>query len=90
MDKRLLFRYRSRTIQSQVCAGCAKSSAVLELLRLSVQMCWFRPARRGVGKPFLGNSTNARLQEKHGWGSRERPYRKPTLVAGHKCAKVDE
>ena len=45
---------------------------------------------RGRGKPVKGNSTYARLQEKHGWGCRERPYRKPTLVAGHKCAKVDE
>ena len=90
MDKRLIFRYRSRTIQSQACAGRATSSAVLEILRLTVQMFWFRPERRGRGKPVKGNSTYARLQEKHMWGCRERPYRKPTLVAGHKCAKVDE
>jgi len=90
MDKRLIFRYRSRTIQSQVCAGCAKSSAVLEILRLTVQMFWLRPERRGRGKPVKGNSTYACLQEKHAWGCHERPYRKPTLVAGHKCAKVDE
>ena len=45
---------------------------------------------RGRGKPVKGNSADARLQEKHIRGSRERPYRKPTLVAGHKCAKVDE
>jgi len=45
---------------------------------------------RGRGKPVKGNSTYARLLEKHAWGCRERPYRKPTLVAGHKCAKVDE
>ena len=90
MDKRLIFRYRSRTIQSQVCAGCAKSSAVLELLRLTVQVVWFWPDRRGRGKSAKGNSTYARLQEKHVWGCHERPYRKPTLVAGHKCAKVDE
>ena len=90
MDKRLIFRYRSRTIQSQVCAGCAKPSAVLEILRLTVQMADLRVSCRGRGKPVKGNSTYARLQEKHGWGCRERPYRKPTLVAGHKCAKVDE
>jgi len=60
------------------------------LLRLTVQMSWFRPGRRGRGKPVKGNSAHARLQEKHVWGCRERPYRKPTLVAGHKCAKVDE
>ena len=90
MDKRLIFRYRSRTVKSQVCAGCAKSSAVLELLRLTVQVVWFLPDRRGRGKPVKGNSTHARLQEKHDWGCHERPYRKPTLVAGHKCAKVSE
>ena len=90
MDKRLIFRYRSRTIQSHACAGCAKSSAVLEILRLTVQMAVFRDSCRGRGKPVKGNSTYARLQEKHTWGCRERPYRKPTLVAGHKCAKVDE
>ena len=90
MDKRLIFRYRSRTVKSQVCAGCAKSSAVLELLRLTVQFGWIFPVERGRGKPVKGNSTHARLQEKHVWGCHERPYRKPTLVAGHKCAKVDE
>ena len=90
MDKRLIFRYRSRTIQSQACAGRATSSAVLEILRLTVQVADLRVSGRGRGKPVKGNSTYARLQEKHTWGSHERPYRKPTLVAGHKCAKVDE
>ena len=37
-----------------------------------------------------GNSIEPRLLEKPGAECRERPYRKPTLVAGHKCAKVDE
>ena len=90
MDKRLIFRYRSRTIQSHACAGWATSSAVLEILRLTVQTSHLRVRGRGRGKPVKGNSTYARLQEKHAWGCRERPYRKPTLVAGHKCAKVDE
>ena len=90
MDKRLIFRYRSRMIKSRVCAGCAKPSAVLEILRLTVQVSWLLSGRRGRGKPVKGNSTYARLQEKQIWGCRERPYRKPTLVAGHKCAKVDE
>ena len=90
MDKRLIFRYRSRTISSQLCAGCAKPSAALELLRLTEQTADLRVSRRGRGKPVQGNSTHARLQEKHVWGCHERPYRKPTLVAGHKCAKVDE
>ena len=44
---------------------------------------------RGGGKS-QGNSADARLQEKLSQGCHERPYRKPTLVAGHKCAKVDE
>jgi len=90
MDKRLIFRYRSRTVKSQVCAGCVKSSAVLEILRLTEQMSGLWVRDRGRGKPVKGNSTYTRLQEKHMWGCRERPYRKPTLVAGHKCAKVDE
>ena len=90
MDKRLIFRYRSRTIQSQVCAGRAKPSVALELLRLTVQAAGLRVSCRGGGKPVKGNSVYACLQEKHIRGCRERPYRKPTLVAGHKCAKVDE
>ena len=90
MDKRLIFRYRSRTIQSQVGAGRATPSAALELLRLTVQASGLRISRRGGGKPVKGNSVYACLQEKPIRGSRERPYRKPTLVAGHKCAKVDE
>ena len=90
MDKRLIFRYRSRMIQSQVYAGRAKPIVALELLRLTVQMAVLRGSRRGGGKPVKGNSVYACLQEKYRWGCRERPYRKPTLVAGHKCAKVDE
>ena len=90
MDKRLIFRYRSRTIQSQVCAGRAKPSAALELLRLTVQAVDLRVIRRGGGKSVKGDSVYACLQEKYARGCRERPYRKPTLVAGHKCAKVDE
>ena len=90
MDKRLIFRYRSRTIQSVSCAGRVRPSAALELLRLSVQVPGFLVRRRGVGKPVKGNSVDTYLQEKQLTGYRERPYRKPTLVAGHKCAKVDE
>jgi hypothetical protein len=90
MDKRLIFRYRSRTIQSQVGAGRAKPSAALELLRLTVQVSGLRISYRGGGKPVKGNLVYACLQEKPIRGCRERPYRKPTLVAGHKCAKVDE
>ena len=90
MDKRLIFRYRSRMIQSHVYAGRAKPIVALELLRLTVQAAVLRDSCRGGGKPVKGNSVYACLQEKYVWGCRERPYRKPTLVAGHKCAKVDE
>ena len=37
-----------------------------------------------------GESIEADLQEKPGCGSRERPYRKPTRVAGCESTKVDE
>ena len=36
-----------------------------------------------------GNSIDPRLLEKPGAECRERPYRKPTLVAGCKSTKVD-
>ncbi len=90
MDKRLIFRYRSRMIKSQVRAGRAKPIAALEMLRLTVQAVDLWVSSRGGGKPVKGNSAYACLQEKRIWGRRERPYRNPTLVAGHKCAKVDE
>jgi hypothetical protein len=89
MDKRLIFRYRSRTIQSRVCAGRAKPIVALELLRLTVQAVVLRVDCRGGGKPVKGNSVYACLQEKHAWGCRERPYRKPTRVAGCESTKVD-
>ena len=65
-------------------------SVASEMLRLTAQMAGLRISRRGGGKPVKGNSIYACLLEKHVWGCRERPYRNPTLVAGHKCAKVDE
>ena len=93
MDKRLIFRYRSWTIQSFIGAGCAKPSAALELLRLSVQKgCPSGQFFRDVGKPEATMAIwfTLCLQEKPVKGCQERPYRKPTLVAGHKYAKVDE
>ncbi len=47
---------------------------------------------RGVGNleaPALGDSIDPGLQEKPALGSRERPYRKPTRVAGCESTKVD-
>ena len=65
-------------------------SVALELLRLTAQARVLRDYGPRRGEARKGNSTHTHLQEKHAWGCRERPYRKPTLVAGHKCAKVDE
>ena len=47
---------------------------------------------RGVGDlelPGSGDSIEPGLREKPAWGSRERPYRKPTQVAGCESTKVD-
>ena len=100
MDKRFIFRYRSWTIKSSSDAGWGRSSVALELLRPSSQGTISQaPVRRraadgtrGVGRPgaSLGYSIEPCLQEKPGGGCRERPYRKPTLVAGCESTKVDE
>ena len=47
---------------------------------------------RGVGDLEVsasGESIEPGLREKPALGSRERPYRKPTLVAGCESTKVD-
>ena len=66
MDKRLIFRYRSRTIKSVV-TGWGRLSVALELLRLSLQSPFGSPdvveeweARRATD----GDSVEPRLQEK--------------------------
>ncbi len=89
MDKRLIFRYRPWTTKSFTGAGCAKSSVVLEIRRLSAQAAVLRgrPPRRGKAQAIRRTLC---LQEKPVKGCQGRPYRKPTLVAGHKYAKVDE
>ena len=80
MDKRLIFRYRSRTIKSQVCAGCARPSAVLEILRLTVQVLAFgqvaeageSPSRAirltlASKKSTSGDAASARTANRHWW-----------------------
>ncbi len=53
------------------------------------------PVRRGGREKWEtrratdGDSIDPRLQEKPGDECRERPYRKPTLVAGCESTKVD-
>jgi hypothetical protein len=39
--------------------------------------------------PIIGDSIDPGLQEKPAQGSYERPYRKPTRVAGCESTKVD-
>ena len=77
-------------IEVDAIEGGYAGSRVLFGVSLTVQAGDLRTTRRGGGKPVKGNSVYACLQEKSTRGCRERPYRKPTLVAGHKCAKVDE
>ena len=60
----------------------------MDMVRLSPQELRLR----GVGDlelPGSGESIEAGLQEKPGVGCRERPYRKPTRVAGCESTKVD-
>src|SRR5919197_1089942 len=101
MDKRFIFRYRSWTTKSSPGAGWGRPSVALELLRLSSQapngQTPGSPGGRPVGaeewetrRATFGDSVEPRLQEKPGGGCRERPYRKPTLVAGCESTKVDE
>jgi hypothetical protein len=95
MDKRLIFRYRSRTSKSSRGAGPGRPSVALELRRLSVQGTGgpSGPAEvRGAGDsnlPGFGDWVEPGLREKPRGGSRERPYRRPTQVAGYESTKVD-
>ena len=54
MDKRLIFRYRSRMIKSRTYAGRAKPIVALELLRLTVQMAGLRVSLSRRGKVRQG------------------------------------
>jgi hypothetical protein len=95
MDKRLIFRYRSRTSKSSQGAGLGRPSVATEMRRLSVQAGVGpsgRADRRGAGDSNLagfGDWVEPDLPEKPWGGSRERPYRRPTLVAGYESTKVD-
>jgi hypothetical protein len=74
-------------------AGWGRSSVALELLRLSLQVTLGSPdgtEKWEIPRATAGDSIDPRLLEKPGDECRERPYRKPTLVAGCKSTKVDE
>ena len=88
MDRRLRFRHRARTFKSARATGLAGPSAALEMPRLTAQ----GPEQSGTeaGERFRATGTNSvgpSLHEKPRTGSRARPYRKPTLVAGYKRTK---
>ena len=93
MDRRLIFRYRSWTIKSQAVRGRVGRARRLDMVRLSAQGLRLRTGDARGGKASRHRLGRIRLspglQEKPRWGSRERPYRKPTLVAGCESTKVD-
>jgi hypothetical protein len=67
-------------------------SVALELPRLSLQSSFGSPdalEKWETRRATDGDSIEPRLLEKPGDECRERPYRKPTLVAGCQSTKVD-
>ena len=93
MDTRLIFRDRSWTTKSWAGAGLGRWSAPIGhgASKPAVRMLSGMYAR-GVGNlglPGSGDSIDPGLREKPGAGSRERPYRKPTRVAGCESTEVD-
>ena len=88
MDKRFIFRYRSRTIKSPFGAGWGRLSAAIG--HAASKLAGRKPEEWGM--PWLRPrqiQLTLRLREKPNGGSRERPYRRPTLVAGCENTKVD-
>ena len=93
MDTRLIFRDRSWTIKSQAGAGFGRSSAPIGhgASKPAGELVYGR-ADREVGNhelPGLWDSIDPGLREKPALGSRERPYRRPTRVAGCESTEVD-
>ena len=93
MDTRSIFRDRSRTSKSSGGAGQARSSAPIgqgaskpagSVGHVPAGAEGWETSRFGGG-----DSIEAGLREKPPGGSRERPYRKPTRVAGCESTEVD-
>ncbi len=93
MDTRSIFRDRSRTSKSPRGAGSGRSSA-------PIGHGASKPAGAIGLVPVVaegwetscfgrGDSIEPGLREKPGGGSRERPYRRPTRVAGCESTEVD-
>ena len=93
MDTRLIFRDRSWMTKSATGAGLGRSSAPIgHGASKPAGECLYGDADRGVGNHKLSglwDSIEPCLREKPGMGSCERPYRKPTRVAGCESTKVD-
>ena len=93
MDTRSIFRDRSRTIKSPHGAGQARSSAPIgHGASKPAGLVGHVPASAEgweTSWATTGDSIEAGLREKPGGGSRERPYRKPTRVAGCESTEVD-
>ena len=93
MDTRLIFRDRSWTTKSRAGAGLGRSSAPIgHGASKPAGVHAFGCVLRGGGNseaPASGDSIDPGLREKPALGSRERPYRKPTRVAGCESTKVD-
>ena len=93
MDTRWIFRDRSRTIKSPHGAGQARSSAPIgHGASKPAGVVGHVPATTegwGTSGFARGDSIEAGLREKPCGGSRERPYRKPTRVAGCESTEVD-
>ena len=93
MDTRWIFRDRSRTIESPHGAGWGRSSAPIgHGASKPAGAVGFVPATTEGWETWrfgAGDSIESGLREKPCGGSRERPYRKPTRVAGCESTEVD-
>ena len=93
MDTRLIFRDRSRTIKSPHDAGRGRPSAHTgHGASKPAGTVGFIPAATEGWETFgfgRGDSVDPRLREKPCGGRRERPYRRPTRVAGCESTEVD-
>ena len=93
MDTRLIFRDRSWTTKSRGGAGWGRSSAPIgHGASKPAGEFSYGGADREVGNHEVTaswDSIDPGLREKPALGSRERPYRKPTRVAGCESTKVD-
>ena len=93
MDTRSIFRDRSRTTKSSDGAGRGRSSAPIGhgASKPAGTVGVIPAATEGWETSWAttGDSIEPGLREKPLGGSRERPYRRPTRVAGCESTEVD-